>query len=77
MRWPDLLERGAVEFIDTEEEETVMICMTPEDLQESRNALNGQTTAGNSISDFSVRLKSISVSKHWTHCEIHPRYVFV
>jgi len=32
-----LLSRGFVEYIDTEEEETVMIAMTIEDLQKSRD----------------------------------------
>lgn len=33
--WADLLADGAVEYIDTEEEETIMICMTPGDLADS------------------------------------------
>ena len=36
--WETLLCNGIVEYLDTEEEETVMICMTPEDLYESRMA---------------------------------------
>ena len=36
LSWDELLRRGVVEYIDTEEEETVMICMTPEDLRDSR-----------------------------------------
>ena len=32
--WQDLVARGVVEYIDTLEEETVMIAMTPEDLME-------------------------------------------
>ena len=32
--WQDLVAGGVVEYIDTLEEETVMIAMTPEDLQE-------------------------------------------
>lgn len=35
--WHDLVASGVVEFIDTLEEETVMIAMTPDDLQESDN----------------------------------------
>ena len=34
--WESLVQCGVVEFIDVEEEETAMICMTPEDLAESR-----------------------------------------
>lgn len=36
--WQDLIASGVVEYIDTLEEETVMISMTPDDLQESDNA---------------------------------------
>ena len=32
--WQDLVAGGVVEYIDTLEEETVMLAMTPEDLQE-------------------------------------------
>ncbi len=32
--WQDLVAGGVVEYIDTLEEEQVMIAMTPEDLQE-------------------------------------------
>ena len=32
--WQDLVAHGVVEYIDTLEEETVMIAMTPEDLME-------------------------------------------
>jgi len=34
--WPDLVHKGLIEFIDTEEEETVMIAMTIEDLARAR-----------------------------------------
>lgn len=34
--WDSLVRNGIVEFIDVEEEETTMICMTPDDLAESR-----------------------------------------
>lgn len=32
--WQDLVASGVVEYIDTLEEETVMLAMTPDDLQE-------------------------------------------
>ena len=35
-KWDDLIKDGLVEYLDAEEEETVMICMTPEDLENSR-----------------------------------------
>ncbi|KAG8965582.1 DNA-dependent RNA polymerase II [Tulasnella sp. 419] len=33
--WTDLVNDGVIELLDAEEEETVMICMTPEDLENS------------------------------------------
>eukprot|EP01135_Chromosphaera_perkinsii_P002141 Nk52_evm75s217 gene=Nk52_evmTU75s217 len=33
-KWSDLMTAGVIEFIDTQEEETCMIAMTPEDLKE-------------------------------------------
>lgn len=34
--WQDLVANGVVEYIDTLEEETVMLAMTPDDLQEDK-----------------------------------------
>ncbi|KAI8057998.1 hypothetical protein BDF22DRAFT_663250 [Syncephalis plumigaleata] len=48
-----------IEFIDTEEEETTMICMSPEDLAEARDA----------------RIRTTIYSHTWTHCEIHPSMI--
>jgi DNA-directed RNA polymerase II subunit RPB2 len=74
--WPDLLASGIVEYVDTEEEETIMICMTPEDLAESRAALLGiPPPKKRMVSDVSVRLRSVNISRHWTHCEIHPSMI--
>lgn len=36
--WQDLVASGVVEYIDTLEEETVMLAMTPDDLQEKEVA---------------------------------------
>lgn len=58
--WNQLLADGVVEYIDTEEEETALISMTPEDLVESKmRAMNGQPDL-----------------KKWTHCELHPSLMF-
>ena len=35
-RWQDLVARGVVEYIDTMEEETVMIAMSPDDLNQDQ-----------------------------------------
>ena len=74
--WNGLLSNGAVEYLDAEEEETVMIAMTPEDLEISR-----QVQAGYEIDEgpreLSARIKpKVNPAQHtWTHCEIHPSMI--
>eukprot|EP00842_Homolaphlyctis_polyrhiza_P001918 jgi/Hompol1/2727/HPOL_003044-RA len=70
--WKDLLASGVVEYIDTEEEETVMICMTTEDLADARQAAAG----GNAVpGDATSRLRSVVYTRNYTHCEIHPSMI--
>lgn len=40
-KWQHLTKSGVIELLDAEEEETVMICMTPEDLESARLAARG------------------------------------
>ncbi|MCJ1245880.1 DNA-dependent RNA polymerase II [Trapelia coarctata] len=74
--WDGLVKAGAVEFLDAEEEETVMIVMTPEDLEISRQVQAGYALPEPS-SDPNARVKApISAGAHtWTHCEIHPSMI--
>jgi len=74
--WDGLIKAGAVEFLDAEEEETVMIVMTPEDLEISRQVQAGYALPEPS-SDPNARVKApISAGAHtWTHCEIHPSMI--
>ena len=79
LKWNDLVEQGIVEYLDAEEEETVMICMTPEDLESSRHhAETGEleVTAGG-LGDASATVKATGAAKThtWTHCEIHPSMI--
>ncbi|KAA1110516.1 DNA-dependent RNA polymerase II [Puccinia graminis f. sp. tritici] len=74
--WSQLVARGIVEYLDAEEEETVMICMTPEELEQSREYQEtGQVPKENY--DPAARLKgNTSMYSHtWTHCEIHPAMI--
>jgi len=71
--WEGLRRSGAIEYLDAEEEETAMICMSPEDLEDFRLFKEGydvqpQETGPN------ARLKpKINPTTHaYTHCEIHP-----
>lgn len=73
LEWNALMGSGIIEYIDTEEEETQMICMTPEDLAESAGDLVFVTKR-----DKTARLKSRSFGEYcktWTHCEIHPSMI--
>jgi DNA-directed RNA polymerase II subunit RPB2 len=76
----DLITQGLIESIDTEEEETCMICMTPEDLAESRMAAAGfPFNISRAEKDIGARVKGGSTgstySRTWTHCEIHPSMI--
>ena len=75
-KWENLVKEGLIELLDAEEEEQVMICMTPEDLETSR--LNqGETEAVLAPEDFdpAARLKAKTHAHSWTHCEIHPSMI--
>ncbi|KAL6072260.1 DNA-dependent RNA polymerase II [Balamuthia mandrillaris] len=64
--WTQLVAGGFVEYIDTEEEETVMIAMTINDLRNSR-ALQQQSASGGGHSE--------AYCHTYTHCEIHPSMI--
>ena len=74
--WDGLVKSGAVEFLDAEEEETVMIVMTPEDLEISRQIQLGYAEPAPST-DLNARVRvRIGKEQHtWTHCEIHPSMI--
>lgn len=42
--WDQMVQSGLIEYMDVEEEETLMICMSPEDLAEARRAVEPYTT---------------------------------
>ncbi|KAI0052523.1 DNA-dependent RNA polymerase II second largest subunit [Auriscalpium vulgare] len=76
--WQHLVKSGVIELLDAEEEETVMICMTPEDLENSRLQSTGVDPLANDTEfDPAARLKAASgINTHtWTHCEIHPSMI--
>ena len=74
--WKGLIEHGIVEYLDAEEEETVMIVMTPEDLENSRQIQAGYIMP-DTTDDPNKRLKApMNPTAHtWTHCEIHPSMI--
>ncbi|KAI0735010.1 DNA-dependent RNA polymerase II second largest subunit [Earliella scabrosa] len=73
--WDSLIKEGVIELLDAEEEETVMICMTPEDLENSRLQATGDTMHDEENDDPSARLKAPTMAHTWTHCEIHPSMI--
>ena len=74
-KWDSLVKSGVVELLDAEEEETVMICMTPEDLENSRLQSQGVDTTPEGDFDPAARLKAPTNIHTWTHCEIHPSMI--
>ncbi|KZV98958.1 DNA-directed RNA polymerase II, subunit 2 [Exidia glandulosa HHB12029] len=75
-KWESLIKGGVIELLDAEEEETVMICMTPEDLESSRLHARG-VAAREADSEFdpAARLRQPVTAHTWTHCEIHPSMI--
>lgn len=75
--WKGLVNQGVVEYVDAEEEETVMIVMTPEDLEISRQIQAGYVMPEPSADDPNKRVKApLNPTAHtWTHCEIHPSMI--
>ncbi|CEG83450.1 Putative DNA-directed RNA polymerase [Rhizopus microsporus] len=74
--WQDLIAEGIVEYVDADEEETAMICMTPEDLAESRMAAQYGAPLQQTRSLASrVKSQTGTYAHTWTHCEIHPSMI--
>jgi DNA-directed RNA polymerase II subunit RPB2 len=75
--WQSLVDEGIVEYLDADEEETVMICMTPEDLDASRQLAERGVGAKGEPEPFDpgARVKSAVNAQTWTHCEIHPSMI--
>nr|UWK20540.1 RNA polymerase II subunit 2 [Trichoderma polysporum] len=75
--WEGLIRAGAVEYLDAEEEETSMICMTPEDLELYRLQKAGIAMEEDLGDDPNKRLKTKTnpTTHMYTHCEIHPSMI--
>ena len=77
MGWQGLVKGGVVEYVDAEEEETIMIVMTPEDLEISRQVQAGYVLPEDDEEEVNKRRKAKpNPTQHaWTHCEIHPSMI--
>lgn len=67
--WESLVSNGVVEYLDAEEEETILIAMSIDDLQ----PMDENTEEG--YNDPAQRIKSHVVGNSFTHCEIHPSMI--
>ncbi|KAJ2779787.1 DNA-dependent RNA polymerase II [Coemansia javaensis] len=75
-RWVDLLADGVIEYLDAEEEETAMICMTPQELAESHAyKTTGVEPPEETDQASRVRSRRNIFIDTWTHCEIHPSMI--
>jgi DNA-directed RNA polymerase II subunit RPB2 len=81
LAWNYLLTQGLIEYVDAEEEETILIAMTDADLYNAehvkgREELVIQSAAHSSESfDPAARVKSTNWSQNYTHMEIHPSMI--
>ena len=76
--WEGLIGAGAVEYLDAEEEETSMICMTPEDLELYRAQKAGVAREEDDVGDDPnkrLKTKTNPTTHTYTHCEIHPSMI--
>jgi DNA-directed RNA polymerase II subunit RPB2 len=79
--WTQLLNDGIIEYVDAAEEETILVAMTSDDLDNARNmpgkeALVKARAAHNMESfDPAARVKSTNWSQNYTHMEIHPSMI--
>ncbi|KAJ2602772.1 DNA-dependent RNA polymerase II [Coemansia sp. RSA 1722] len=75
-RWADLLADGVIEYLDAEEEETAMICMTPNQLADSYS-YHRTGVLPHEDQDLASRVYSrrSTFINTWTHCEIHPSMI--
>lgn len=74
--WKGLIHSGVVEYLDAEEEESAMIIMTPEDLDDHHNLMQGippQDPTGEPHKR--IKPKPNPSIRVFTHCEIHPSMI--
>jgi DNA-directed RNA polymerase II subunit RPB2 len=74
--WKGLIKNGVVEYLDAEEEETAMIIMSPDDLEEHRMLKNGEEYEEPVLDPHRrIKPKPNPAIHKWTHCEIHPSMI--
>ncbi|MBE7180123.1 MAG: hypothetical protein INR71_02760, partial [Terriglobus roseus] len=75
--WFWLGNQGVVEYLDAEEEETAMIVMSPDDLDEHHKLRQGERIDYDDQADphRRVKAKPNPAIREFTHCEIHPSMI--
>lgn len=79
--WSSLVSEGIVEYVDAEEEETIMIAMSPDDVKASKSTMSESEQQELQLQeqelDPAKRIKpTTSSNTHtYTHCEIHPSMI--
>nr|XP_018262430.1 DNA-directed RNA polymerase II subunit RPB2 [Kwoniella dejecticola CBS 10117]OBR84588.1 DNA-directed RNA polymerase II subunit RPB2 [Kwoniella dejecticola CBS 10117] len=79
--WEQLLSEGIIEYVDAAEEETILIAMTSEDLENARRKNSREELvkdrSAHDLESFdpTARIKSTVFSKQYTHMEIHPSMI--
>ncbi|CAG8537563.1 7642_t:CDS:10 [Diversispora eburnea] len=77
--WENLIYNGFIEYLDAEEEEFALICMTPEDLKDSRVGFAyesiGMEPPTRPHNWIERTKKPTAYTNRWTHCEIHPSMI--
>ncbi|QIW97967.1 hypothetical protein AMS68_003485 [Peltaster fructicola] len=74
--WRGLLKEGIVEYVDAEEEETAMIIMTPDDLDNFRRLRTGEPQIEAADDPHRRVQPRPNPNIHlYTHCEIHPAMI--
>jgi len=77
LSWSELLKAGVIEYIDVEEEDTVMIGMMVSEMVENEMRMRRFThlrAHGGSSDDVMQRVAQ-AYSQSYTHCEIHPSMI--
>ncbi|KAL9115975.1 MAG: hypothetical protein Q9227_000343 [Pyrenula ochraceoflavens] len=73
--WHDLVKEGIVDWVDAEEEETLMIVMSPDELENSRIYQSGYSLPPSEDPLERVAPLLNPYAHTFTHCEIHPSMI--
>jgi DNA-directed RNA polymerase II subunit RPB2 len=76
-----MMDEGILEYVDAAEEETILIAMSSDDLENARTMTGRQelvkAQAAHNMESFdpAARVKSTNWSQNYTHMEIHPSMI--